>query len=246
MSELNNVLATTKQLLKRKGLTYRDLARALKLSEPTVKRMFATGNLSLGRLAQVSTILGLSMAELMQLADENRPRIHALSEKDEALLVSDPKLLLVAVCALNHWSLADIVATYRVSEAECIQKLLQLDRVGLIQLLPGNRIRLVIARDFSWQANGPIRTFFRSQGLDDFLDSSFSRPGESLAFVHGMFCQAAFAELEPEIQRLRDRFSTLHEESLSVPRNERQSASLLMATRRDWEPLAFAALRRDQ
>ncbi|MBI5784637.1 MAG: helix-turn-helix transcriptional regulator [Rhodocyclales bacterium] len=246
MSELNNVLATTKQLLKRKGMTYRDLARALKLSEPTVKRMFATGNISLGRLAEVSTILGLSLAELMQLAVENRPRIRALGEENEALLVSDLKLLLVAVCALNHWSQADIVATYLVTEAECIQRLLQLDRLGLIHLLPGNRIRLIIARDFSWQPEGPIRTFFRAQGLSDFLDSSFSRPGESLTFVHGMFSSVAFAQLESETQRLRDRFSALHEESLSVPRSERQSASLLMAARRDWEPLAFAALRRDR
>lgn len=246
MSELSNILATTKQILKRKGMTYRDLARALRLSEPTVKRMFATGNISLGRLAQIGASIGLSLAELTQLAAENRPRIHALSDEDEALLVSDLKLLLVAVCALNHWSLADIVANYRLTEAECIQKLLQLDRLGLIHLLPGNRIRQVIARDFSWQPKGPIRTFFRAQGLSDFLDSSFSRPGESLAFVHGMFSQAAFAQLEPEIQRLRDRFSTLHEESLSAPRKERQSASLLLATRRDWEPLAFAALRRDR
>lgn len=245
MAELNNILATTKQLLKRQGLTYRELARKLKLSEPTVKRMLATGNLSLGRLAQVSDVLGLSLAELTQLAAENRPHIHALSQEDEALLVSDLKLLLVAVCALNHWTMSDIVATYRVSDAECIQRLLQLDRLGLIHLLPGNRIRLVIARDFSWQPTGPIRTFFRGQGLDDFLESSFALPGESLAFVHGMFSPTAFAKLEPEIQRLRDRFSALHEESLSVPRTERQSASLLLATRRDWEPKAFADLRRD-
>lgn len=245
MNELNSILATTKQLLKRKGLTYRDLAQELKLSEPTVKRMFATGNISLERLAQVSAVLGLSMAELTHLAAENRPNIHALSDQDEAFLVSDPKLLLVAVCALNHWTLTDIVATYRVSEAECVQKLLQLDRLGLIHLLPGNRIRLVIARDFAWQPRGPIRTFFRAQGLGDFLDSSFAEPGESLAFVHGMFSPAAFAKLEPEIQRLRDRFSALHEESLAMPLTERQSASMLLATRRDWEPRAFADMRRD-
>lgn len=246
MAELNNILATTKQLLKRKGLTYRDLARKLKLSEPTVKRMFATGNISLGRLARVSDVLGLSLAELTQLAAENRPHIHALSDEGEAMLVSDLKLLLVAVCALNHWTMSDIVATYRVSEAECTQRLLQLDRLGLIHLLPGNRIRLVIARDFSWQPKGPIRTFFRAQGLGDFLDSSFAMPGESLVFVHGMFSPVAFAQLEPEIQKLRDRFSALHEESLSAHRTERQSASLLLATRRDWEPIAFTALRRDR
>jgi len=41
--------------------------------------------------------------------------------------VSDAKLLLVAVCALNHWSMAEMQAVYRLSEPECVQHLLRLD-----------------------------------------------------------------------------------------------------------------------
>lgn len=74
--------------------------------------------------------------------------LHTLSEAQEKELVSDEKLLLVAVC-LNQWEIADIVRAYRLSEAECIQCLVKLDRLRLITLLPGNRIRLNVARDFA-------------------------------------------------------------------------------------------------
>lgn len=246
MTELNSLLATIKKLLKQRGMTYRELSRALEVSEPTVKRMFATGSLSVARLAQLGGILGLSMAELTQMAAERRPRIHSLGMQDETLLVSDTKLLLVAVCALNHWTMSDILAAYEISEAECIQRLVRLDRLGLIQLLPDNRIRLVIARDFDWQPQGPIRRFFRSEGLGDFLDAPFVGANESFTFVHGMLTPAAFAQIQPELQRLRARFAALHEESLAAPMSARQSASLLLALRRDWEPAAFAALRRER
>jgi len=244
MSEISVLVSTAKKLLRARGLAYRDVAKALKVSEPSVKRMFALERFTLERLAQIAALLDLTVAELAQAAADNRPRIRTLSPEQEATLAADTKLLLVAVCALNHWEAADIVAAYRLSQAECIQKLLQLDRMRMIELLPGNRIRLMIARDFDWLPNGLIWRFFREQGQDDFLDSPFTATGESMAFVHGMFTEAAFAQLQPEMQRLRRRFSELHEESLSAPLAERSGASLLLATRRSWEPPAFARLRK--
>lgn len=244
MSEISSLIATTKRLLKSQGFAYRDVAKSLNLSEPSVKRMFASGRLSLDRLAQVSALLGFTVAELAQEAAADSQRIRTLTAEQEALLVSDMTLLLIAVCALNHWALADIVAAYRLTEAECLQRLLYLDRLRLIELLPGNRIRLIIARDFDWLPNGPIRNFFRAQGQDDFLNSAFSGQGESIAFVHGMFTESAFSQLQSELQRLRRRFAELHEESLNALPVQRHSASMLLATRRSWEPAAFAALRR--
>jgi hypothetical protein len=244
MSEISGLLDTAKKLLKAKGLAYRDVAKALKISEPSVKRMFALERFTLERLAEVAALLDLTLAELAQAAADRRPRIRTLASGQEAALAADAKLLLVAVCALNHWEASDIAAFYRLTPAECTQKLLQLDRMRLIELLPGNRIRLMIARDFDWLPNGPIRRFFRAQGQDDFLDCPFTGNGEAMTFVHGMFTEAAFAQLQPELQRLRRRFAELHEESLSAPLANRSGASMLLAARRSWEPPAFAKLRR--
>lgn len=244
MNEIDSVLATVKRLLKRQGLSYREVGQALSLSEASIKRIFSSGQMTLARLAQIAALLGFSLAELTREAQTSAQPVRTLSEGEEAVLVSDMKLLLVAVCALNHWAMADIVSAYALSEAECLQRLLHLDRLGLIALLPGNRIRLLIARDFDWRADGPIRRFFRDQGLGDFLDSSFSADGERMAFVHGMLTDSAFAELAGEIAKLRKRFAELHEENLTEPLERKHGASLLVASRLGWEPAAFAELRR--
>ena len=109
-----------------------------------------------------------------------------LTVLQERELISDILLLLVAVCAFNHWSIADIVANYRLSEAYCLRYLLRLDRMGVLTLLPGNRIRLRIARDFDWLPNGPISQFFREENVDDFLSHRFHQDHESMSFVHGV------------------------------------------------------------
>ena len=150
MNEIARLVKTLKHRLKIQGMTYRDLALALNVSEPSVKRMFALGRFSIDRVIEIAHLLGFTLAELTHEAAASESRLHTLSDAQERELVSDAKLLLVAVCVLNQWEIGNIVDTYALSEAECIQRLVKLDRLRLIDLLPGNRIRLNVARDFDW------------------------------------------------------------------------------------------------
>lgn len=243
MNEIDQLVGTVKRCLKIQRMTYRDLATALGVSEPSVKRMLATRRLSMDRLLEISHLLGFTLAELANEAAASEIRLHALSETQEGELVSDEKLLLVAVCVLNQWALKDVLDAYRLSEAECIQRLLRLDRLRLIDLLPGNRIRLNVARDFDWRPNGPIRTYFRNQGLGDFLRSDFSLNDEVMTFSHAMLTESAMAKMQAEVRKLRQRLSELHEESLAAPLAKRRGTGMLLAIR-EWELAAFTELRR--
>jgi transcriptional regulator with XRE-family HTH domain len=243
MSEVSQLLTTIKRQLKLQGKTYRDVASALQLSEASVKRLLTSDTLGVDRLVEISNMLGFTLAELAQEAAVTETRLRTLTATQEKELVSDTRLLLVAVCALNHWTLQDMLAVYKLSEAECLQKLLHLDRLHLIALMPGNRVRLNVARDFDWLPEGPIRRYFRTEGLDDFLDSGFDRPEQSLAFTHGMLTESALARMQAELRQLRTRFAELHQESLASPLPKRRGSGLLLALR-EWEPAAFTALRR--
>lgn len=243
MTEATQLIATIKKQLKSQGMTYRDVARALKLSEPSVKRLFASGRFTIDRLVQVSNLLGYTLAELSREALAGQPRLSTLTEKQEREVVSDPRLLVIAVCALNHWTMNEIVETYRMDQAECIKYLLRLDKLRIIDLLPGNRIRINVARDFDWMPSGPITQYFQSRGLADFLKSNFAHEDETMAFVNGMYTDQALAQIQDELRRLRKKFAELHEESLSAPLSKRSGIGLLMAMRK-WEPADFAKLRR--
>ncbi len=243
MTETAQLIATIKRLLKGRGMTYRDVAKKLGLSEPSVKRLFSSERLTVDRLVQLSNLLGYTLAELAKEAIATRQQLDSLTEKQERELVSDPQLLLVAVCALNHWTLAEIVSRYRITETDCLKYLLHLDKLGVLDLLPGNRIRINVSRDFDWLPAGPIRQYFQARGQGDFLTSAFGGENETLAFVHGMLTDQAATQMLEELRRLRQRLAMLHEESLAAPLGKRHGFGLLLAMR-TWEPPDFAKLRR--
>jgi hypothetical protein len=242
--EIAHLIVSVKRELRSRGLTYRDVARSLKLSEASVKRLFSTERFTVQRLAQVGQLLGLSLNELTHLAASTVPAPSVLTNNQEAQLVGDDKLLLVAVCALNHWSVQEIVAEYQLTRQEALKRLIVLDRMGLIELLPGDRVRRRVRRDFTWLPNGPIQKYFFRQGLEDFLSGPFDQTEESLEFTHGMLTASAQAHLKAELNRFRDTMATLHEESVRTPMSKKGGVSLLLAMRR-WEPAAFRRLRRN-
>ncbi|PXX46650.1 helix-turn-helix domain-containing protein [Undibacterium pigrum] len=246
MTEIRQLLNSIKQQLKLQGKTYRDVATALDLSEASIKRLLSAGNganMSIERLAQISNLLGYSLMEITQEANASHTRIHSLSTAQEKELVSDTKLLLVAVCALNHWKFEEILQVYQFSKAECLSKLLRLDKLNLISLMPNNRIRLNIARDFDWLPQGPIRQYFHHTGMADFLNAPFSHEFESQHFIHGMLTEAAAEKFQSEIRQLRQKLAELHTESLSSPLKKRRGTAVLLAMR-EWEPASFTALRK--
>lgn len=243
MTEIARLVTTLKRRFKAAGLTYRQVAGALNLSEASVKRLLGNGHITVERLAQFCDLLGVTMAELLHEADTSEPLVHTLTPQQEAQLVSDEKFLLVTVCALNHWSMDDIVSVYRITTAQCTRYLLVLDRMSLIILKPGNRIRLLVARDFDWLPDGPIRQFFVQHGLPDFMNSGFDGPDGAMSFVHGMFTKAAFNQMNEEFSRLRAKFAALHDQSACAPLSEKSGTALVLAMRA-WEPQAFSRLRR--
>ena len=242
-TQQSQLIASLKQQLRNKGITYRQLGLSLDLSEARVKKMFASERFTLDRVIEIAELLGMTLSELTRLAEQQQAAIHTLTEKQEAELTSDTRLLLVCVCVLNHWSPEEITRTYQLDTHTCLLNLLRLDKLGLINVLPGNRIRLNIARDFDWLSDGPIRRFFIQHGLSDFLNDDFVREDESLCFTHGMLSRAAMHQMQAEIRCLRQRFAELHSDSMALPLTHRHGTAMIVAMR-EWELQAFESLRR--
>lgn len=243
MTQTAALIETLKQALKRHRLTYAEVARRLDMSEANVKRMFAAKRFTLERLEAVCRLIQLELTDLVQLYEESRQRINQLSEAQEQELVSDEKLLLVAVCVRNRLSFDDIIRYYRLSEADCIRCLARLDRLKIIDLLPSNRIKLRIDEHFRWLPNGPIDRFFEKQIKNQFLKSSFNAVHEQRLFLFGLLGEASIQQLMQRIESLSKEFTELHRQDAQLPLAKRHNIGFMLALR-PWELAVFQPLRR--
>jgi DNA-binding Xre family transcriptional regulator len=243
MSTTADLVAVLKKELKSAQMTYAQLAQALGMAESSVKRMLAKGDMPLSRIDAICRALKLDFAELARRVAESQPLLKELTLEQERAVVADKKLLLCAICALSQWTFEQITQAYRISEAECIKHFAQLDRIGVVELRPGNRYRLKLAKTFRWRPNGPVMDFFREHVVLDYFKGGFDKPGEGLLLVHGSVSRAVAPAFFERLQRIGQDFAQQHQADQRLPEKEREGYTLVLAVR-SWEFEAFTRLRR--
>jgi len=235
------ILKSLKTALKDAGLTYQDVAMHLQMSEANVKRLFATQRVTLERLEQICALIQLELSDLFTIYEESRQRISSLTKEQENELVSDSKLLLVAVSVRNHLTYQNIIDQYHISPTECIRYLARLDRLKIIDLLPNNRIKLLIDENFKWIPHGPIEQFFQRQIQNQFLKSNFNKDLELRLFKFGLLGDSSTHVMINKLKALALEFTELHRQDLNLPLDKRYSQGLLIAIR-PWELEVFKPL----
>lgn len=228
--------------LKARGMTYRDVARALKVSEASIKRIFSLKNCSIKRLDQICQVVQVDLAELARGTPRNMKVVDQLTQQQEEDLMADPALLTVAACALHQMRVEEIVQTYRLTEAEAVKLLLKLEQIGILEVHENNRIRLRISRTFNWMPDGPIMRYVKSQ-TGDFFDHDFSQPGELMRMISVRVSGEAQVALLRQVEQIAREYGEQHSADARLPLSKRHPVSVLFAVRA-WEPQLFKQLRR--
>lgn len=242
MSASSALLRGIKSTLRLRGLTYRDLAKLLDVSEPTVKRDLSKGRFSLKRLDEISAALGLTLADLLQPPEE-QDLVTQLSEAQELALVSQPRYFVVTYLLVNDWKFRDITEAFRMDENELIEILLRLDQLKIIEYRPPHRVRKLTARNFSWRKDGPVHSFFVTRFAPEFLQSAFDGVGDAFRFVGGTLSSGSLSRFKASLERLAIEFEELARGDARLPLAQRDGCSAILAVRA-WEFSEFTRLRR--
>lgn len=243
MSTTADLITVLKKELKAAQMTYADLAQALGMAESSVKRMLAKGDMPLTRIDAICRALKLDFADLAQRVADSQPLMRAMTLEQERAVVADKRLLLVAICVLSQWTLEQILARYRLTEAECVKYLVQLDRIGIIELRPLNRYRLKLAKTFRWLPHGPVMEYFRDNAVLDYFGGGFDGPGEGMLLVHGSVSRSVAPAFVERLQRVAQDFAQQHLADQKLSSKDCEGYTLVLGMR-SWEFAAFAALRR--
>ena len=243
MSSTQDLVSALKAELRASGITYAQLARELGMAESSIKRIFAKGDMPLSRIDEVLAVLKMDFVELAARVVHAQPALRELTLEQERAVVADPKLLLVAISVLSHWTFEQIVSTYRISDAECVARLTALDRLGVIELRPLNRYRLKLDKTFRWQPHGPVMAYFRGQVVPDYFRGGFADEGETLMLVHGQIGRAQAALFAERLQRLAQDFAQQHLADQKLPPEAKDGYTMVIAMR-SWLFAAFRDLQR--
>jgi transcriptional regulator with XRE-family HTH domain len=204
------LIETLKSLFRTHGLRHADIAAALKISRTTLKRRLSGRGLTIDSLEALCGLVDVTLAELVELAAVNQDkRLRRLSLEQENALHADVRLGFIFTRLREGWSAAEIQRECRIGEAPLVGYLVRLERLGLIDLLPGSRVRLLTVRDIDWRKHGPMwhsvdRYLSDIFGMMDSDDTELDRRIAVVKLTPSSVSQLddMFRHLQMEIRRL--------------------------------------------
>jgi len=245
MASSIKIIAFLKAELRRRGITYKQMAKQLGLSESAVKHMFSSGNCSLKRLDAIAKILNMEISDIVQFSTEGDKKINQLPKSSEVELANDLTLLVIGYACINHWSIEDIIERYNFSETELIPYLAKLDRMGIISLLANNRIKPLFSNNFSWHPNGPMDQFLKNVVQPRFFESDFSEEDAIRVVKHGDLTEKSRFLIKEKVKSLGDYFDELsYNDRTQKPFSVRQGSSIIVGAR-NWSFDPFLKLQRE-
>ncbi|MEW6995454.1 helix-turn-helix domain-containing protein [Colwelliaceae bacterium MEBiC 14330] len=246
MSQIKEISTTLKKLLRQKNITYKDVAEQLDMSEANIKRIFSTQSFSLERLEQICHLIHISLSDLFLIAQKQQKQqkqISQLSVEQEKELVTDTKLFLVAACVRDSWSFAEIIQRYQISEHECIRLMAKLDKLKMIQLLPNNEYKLLIAQDFRWIPDGPLEQNIANEVFGEFMNARFKGEHSFRFYLRGTYSKSSVDIIQRKLNQVAKEAAILNQEDAALPLDSRQHVGMLVAMR-PWELARFSKIRR--
>ena len=243
MDGRTQIVTELKRTLRASGHTYAHVARKLDLSVASVKRLFSREDLSLARIDAICELIGLGLIEILDRARERTAPAAQLTLAQESEIVSDQRLLFMTWLVLIRTPFEEMVQSYRFTEREALKYLLRLDRLKVIELQPGNRVRLLVSRHFSWRAGGPVQKYIDQKLLREFFASHFTEPDEEFFFHGGRVSQDALARMKRALQSAARECAEIIERDRSTTQ-DRFGAAFVLALR-PWNYSGFKQFDRD-
>jgi transcriptional regulator with XRE-family HTH domain len=246
VSESAQIIDVLKRNLKSRGLTYRDIAKRVELSEASIKRIFAEETFTLQRLEKICEAVGITVGELVKSASASaEQQSQYLSIEQEQLLASDARLLACFYLLLNGHGSEEILTRMNLNERGLRSLYVKLDAVRLIEVLPKLKARLRVGPVVTWRLDGPVHKLYEEQVKSEFLRSEFQGDCAALHFRSAELSEASAKILLRKLNQLAQEFADYAALDVHLPSSEKRSVALLLAFR-PWVFSMFNGLRAPQ
>lgn len=229
--EGKKIRSVIRAMMKKNGYKYVDLAKALRVSEPTVKRIMTRDDFSLERLILISEWLGLSVTKLMELASADTSSRTEFTPAQEEFLARSPRVLVLFYLLATGWQPEQIEGRYGFRQKEIRKALSDLERIGLLEVWPGKRVRVKIRGYFRMSLDGPMKRAFSAKAADLIWsgirrktdDSGRSRAHPALLFAPFELTlkDESYRELLQELSALLEKYRAVSATQISLEKRER-------------------------
>ncbi len=205
MTQLNikNLIANVKELLRKREMTYSDLAKEIGMSESGVQKVFSGDDISMSRLLQICDAVGVSLGAIVDQAETLTSNEINFDSEQEKFFLDNPNFFdFYWALSSNQFNPAVVQEKYGLDDLSLQKYLLKLDKLGVIELHENNRIKFEKVNASYWLNESHLAKKMIGRYQVEFVKDSLRRE-------QGCYNSMFEVPMTPELQK--ELFNALQE-----------------------------------
>lgn len=215
--EYKRIQKALKDLMKSKRATYQSVAHTLEVSPATVKRRLNGEDMTFQQLKEFAQALSVSFYELIELSKKLKREPHFFTFEQEKILSSNIRNMHVFRLILAGQNYSQIKIQMKMTDKDLQKTGMAFEKVGLAQLLPGNRFVTLVRFPFRWQKEGPLTKEYGEMILKNVLNRIRHNKGSAQLSKHFELALSpeAYQQFCNEIHLVYSKYQNISEIHLS-------------------------------
>jgi DNA-binding Xre family transcriptional regulator len=231
MNQSASLVQHLKQLIKQSGKTYSDIAASAGCSEANIKRIFSQQRMTLARFDDICRALGSNLVDVVVAMRGGSNTQKSLSQQQEQALAQDRGLFVYFYLLSRDWKVARIAKRYAISQPQHNRIMLDLEKLGLISYLPGNKVKLLVDNRLSWRPGSDLTASLFGAVAEEFFSSNFSAPQETFRFLTGELSEHSIALINKRTAEFSQDIEQIIAYDRALPKEDTKATGILVATR---------------
>lgn len=196
------LLAALRRRLRGAGLTQADVAKKLEVGTATVKRWLHGRGLGLRTLSQLCALADTTLTEIAEEAAVRDRTSDKLTLAQEKALTSSPELSTIFFIIVTGWPVSEAEEGFGIPADHIAQHVERLERLALIDRLPGGRLRARLDPAHVWQRE-PMRRHFETHMKHLFFSLDYGDPDTIFGVETVKLSPVGVARVAERIERFR-------------------------------------------
>jgi transcriptional regulator with XRE-family HTH domain len=175
MIESKVILNILRDHAKVSGLTQAELSAKLGISLPTLKRWFSGKGISLNQVMELMGVIGVDFQDLSELVSSQSKKTFFYTLKQESYFTKNPHYLAYFDHLLTGKTPQLIEKKYKLNRTSTTKYLSKLERLGLIEVYPGDKSKLKVDGEPIWRKNGALSSMFKDNAIQGLVKEARCR-----------------------------------------------------------------------
>ncbi len=130
-----------------------------------MKRLFVERDCKYSRLAKVCEVLGLTVADVLDVAERQAEAVDVLSEVVEQALAKSPSLFWFFMLLREEMTTGEIGTAYQPSETDVYLYCRELEELGLLMLTSNGGVERISTHAIRFTQGGPLHELYKRLNL---------------------------------------------------------------------------------